>query len=189
MRVDKKCKMHLSCSKEIYRKNLQGIKFDRKNKRLIATNSHILSIIILNDSDIDKYDGECIIPPEAYKESLRTGAIKCSSKNVRIESKKGKQEFEAMKEDYPCIDAVIPKWFKQKSSLKITINAKLLHDLQQSLGADSVTLEFRKECFEKHSDNYLFTEKQIKVTTKDPNKFGLIMPIIANNKTIKIKRL
>lgn len=181
MKINKDHKLFKVCTKpkknEIVRRALTGIYFDKKNEKLIATNGHALAMSKVTDCKNDK---PCILSVEAYKEASKKNETLESNSDINVEGTKF-QSIDKQYPDYPYPDyeRVLPD--TSKPTVKICLNAKLLHELSDALGADNnhVILTLTNNNMESTRNDYLTVKGAIHVQPNNKNNGaeGLIMPV------------
>ena len=175
MKLNKKCKIESIASKDATRLVLTAPYLEVKDGKgnIIATNGKGLVVIPVEVSESD-VSGH--IPLTALKES-RKGKVtepilECSEKAVLL------QDGTSFQRDYignfPIWRDVMPD--PDRKTLKIALNAEMLHSIASAMGTSGVVLEF-------DADNFSFAS--VKVTPASTGNehpacldaFGVIMPI------------
>lgn len=165
-------KIELATSQEASRYTLQAVKLDVEQKKLIATDGHILACI---PAEVAADDHSALIALDVMK-SLR--AIKKQQKHgepqvttngkITVESLNTRSEFPLAEGSFPNYEAVKPK---MEGPHTIGIDAALLLRLAQALSGDNTSKQARVKLWIKDANS------AIGVQVNDAGAWGAIMPV------------
>jgi len=182
MKLNKANKLSKVVAKEATRYAIRGAKLDKADDGkpvLVATDGRRLAVVPVEDAEDDH---EAVLPLDALKAaekgSKRFPATVSVNGTVRVQADRvnpAVAEFqpEDPESRFPDWRQVVPE--KGKGTVRLTVNAKMLHELASALGSDSVTLELVPGDDGEVSDP--IRAEPAGEREGQPGSFGVIMPI------------
>lgn len=168
-------KIELAASTEASRYTIQAVKLDVPNKRIMATDGHILAIVPCEVADDDH---SVLLSIDSMKQMR---AMQKRAKRVPIEIRtNGKAtviapgelaEFELTVGQFPNVDMVVPKGEKYDGPATLTINVDLLLRLAKALGATNHAGNNIVSLTIKDNNSSVLVK-----TSQNPDAIGVIMP-------------
>jgi DNA polymerase III sliding clamp (beta) subunit (PCNA family) len=171
-----KGKIELAASLDESHYTLKAVKLDVENKRMLATDGHILAIVPTEVADTD-HSG--LIAVDSFKQ-IRAMQKRAKSVPVTI-AVNGKAvatgrgetaEYELVSGTFPNADAVIPKGEKYEGAPTIGLNVDLLMRLAKALGADEAHQGAVVKLWIKDGNSVVLVK-----TDENPDAIGAIMPV------------
>lgn len=168
-------KIELGADDTVSRYTLNAVQLDVPNKRIMATNGHILAIVPCEVSDTDH---SALLSLESIKQMR---AMQKRAKSIPIQiTTNGKvtatfggesQEHELATGTFPRVDMVIPKGEKYEGPATITLNVALLLRLAKAIGAQKDTDNIVVSLTVRDSQSAVLVK-----TSNNPDAIGVIMP-------------
>lgn len=167
------CRIELVTSDEESRYSLNGVLYDIKAKRLVATDGHALAVL---PHDPDPEDVGGVIPAEAFKDARKL-AKKAKKRKTELAilqeadtvtfSVEGLQSasFDLIKSQFPAYEGLLPNG--NIPPLTIALNAELLYKLALALQEESTIVHLHIEGPDK---------AVIVKPSAAKNSIGLLMP-------------
>jgi DNA polymerase III sliding clamp (beta) subunit (PCNA family) len=170
-----KGKIELAASTEESRYAPKAVKLDVENKRMLATDGHILAIVPTEVADTD-HSG--LIAVDSFKQIRAMQKRATIPVNIAVNGKavatgRGETaEYELVSGTFPNADAVIPKGEKYEGAPTIELNVDLLMRLAKALGADEAHQGAVVKLWIKDGNSVVLVK-----TDENPDAIGVIMPV------------
>ena len=168
-------KIEQAASTEESRCTLKAVKLDVENKRMMATDGHILAIVPV---EVDATDHSGLLSVDSMKQ-IR--AMQRRSKSIPVNiavngkatatGKSETSEFELVTGQFPNVDAVIPTGEKYEGPATVCFNVDLLVRLAKALGADEAHQGTIVQLWIKDASSPVLVK-----TSENPEAIGVLMP-------------
>jgi DNA polymerase III sliding clamp (beta) subunit (PCNA family) len=158
------------------RYTLKAVKLDVENKRMLATDGHILAIVPTEVADTD-HSG--LIAVDSFKQiramqkRAKTIPVNIAVNGKAVATGKGETaEYELVSGQFPNADAAIPKGATYEGAPTIGLNVDLLMRLAKALGADEAHQGTIIKLWIKDGSSAVLVK-----TDENPEAVGVIMPV------------
>ena len=154
---------------------LKAVKLDVENKRMMATDGHILAIVPV---EVDATDHSGLLSVDSMKQ-IR--AMQRRSKSIPVNiavngkatatGKSETSEFELVTGQFPNVDAVIPTGKKYEGPATVCFNVDSLVRLAKALGADEAHQGTIVQLWIKDASSPVLVK-----TSENPEAIGVLTP-------------
>lgn len=154
---------------------LTAVQLDVPNKRIMATNGHILAIVPCEVSDTDHsalLSLESIKQMRAMQKRAKSIPIQITT-NSKVTATFGgeSQEHELAAGTFPRVEAVLPRGEAYEGPATITLNVALLLRLAKAIGAQKATDNVTVSLWVKDNQSAVLVK-----TSENKEAIGVIMP-------------